>query len=97
MDRDGPLHWPVQPSGAVLEVRQSLKVALTGATGYTGGRLLRALRARGDEVFALARPASVTSELRSSGAVVVEGDLADAASLARLVEGSDAVLHVAAV
>ena len=29
--------------------------------------------------------------------MVVEGDLADATSLARLVEGSDAVLHVAAV
>ena len=74
-----------------------MKVALTGATGYTGGRLLRALRARGDEVAALARPASVTSELRESGARVVEGDLADAAALSRLVEGSDAVLHVAAV
>lgn len=74
-----------------------MKVALTGATGYTGGRLLRALRARGDEVAALARTASITSDLRDSGARVVEGDLADGLALSRLVEGCDAVLHVAAV
>ena len=74
-----------------------MRVALTGATGYTGGRLLRALRGRGDEVAALARPASVTGALRESGARVVEGDLKDASALSRLVEGSDAVLHVAAV
>ena len=36
---------------------------------------------------ALARPASVTSGAADSGATVVEGDLADAAALARLVEG----------
>jgi nucleoside-diphosphate-sugar epimerase len=74
-----------------------MRVALTGATGYTGGRLLRALRGRGDEVAALARPASVTGALRESGARVVEGDLRDEGALSRLVEGSDAVLHVAAV
>jgi len=39
----------------------------------------------------------VTSDLRASGALLVEGDLRDTQVLARLVEGSDAVLHVAAV
>jgi nucleoside-diphosphate-sugar epimerase len=74
-----------------------MKVAVTGATGYTGGRLVTALLARGDDVRALARSASVTPGLRSSGAQVVEGDLRDAASLRRLCEGADAVIHVAAV
>lgn len=74
-----------------------MKVALTGASGYTGGRLLHALRARGDEVVALVRPASVTPELRSSGARIVEGDLAGFAGLERLVEGAEAAIHVAAV
>ena len=74
-----------------------MRVALTGATGYTGGRLLTALRARGDEVSALARPSSVTPELLSSGARVVEGDLRDAEAPQRLVEGAEAVVHVAAV
>jgi nucleoside-diphosphate-sugar epimerase len=74
-----------------------LKVALTGASGYTGGRLLSALRDRGDEVAALVRPASVTAALRSSGARLVEGDLGDPAALDRLMGGMDTVLHVAAV
>jgi nucleoside-diphosphate-sugar epimerase len=74
-----------------------MKVALTGATGYTGGRLLSALRQRGDQVTALVRPGSVTRVLTASGAALVEGDLRDPAGLDRLVRGADAVLHVAAV
>lgn len=74
-----------------------MRVALTGATGYTGGRLVAALRARGDSVRALARGASVTPELCASGVAVVEGELRDPDALRRLVEGVDGVLHVAAV
>jgi nucleoside-diphosphate-sugar epimerase len=74
-----------------------VKVALTGASGYTGGRLLSALRARGDEVAALVRPQSVTTELQASGARLVPGHLGDASALALLVEGAEAVVHVAAV
>jgi nucleoside-diphosphate-sugar epimerase len=74
-----------------------VRVALTGASGYTGGRLLRVLRARSDDVAALVRAGSMTEELRASGARVVDGDLRDEGALARLVEGADAVLHVAAV
>ncbi|MCL4821881.1 MAG: NAD-dependent epimerase/dehydratase family protein [Vicinamibacteria bacterium] len=74
-----------------------MKVALTGATGYTGGHLLRALLARGDQVTALARESSLTDALRGSGARWVSGDLRDEGALERLVDGVDAVLHVAAV
>jgi len=74
-----------------------VRVALTGASGYTGGRLLRALSARGDDVAALVRAASLTDELRTSGARIVEGDLGDERAIARLVESVDAVVHVAAV
>jgi nucleoside-diphosphate-sugar epimerase len=72
-------------------------VALTGATGYTGGRLLQRLLAGGHSVQALARPASVATVPRAPGVTVVEGALGDVAAAARLVEGMDAVLHVAAV
>jgi nucleoside-diphosphate-sugar epimerase len=72
-------------------------VALTGASGYTGGHLLAALRARGDEVAVLVRPRSLTDAVRSKASTVVEGDLGDAAAIDRLVAGQDAVLHVAAV
>ena len=74
-----------------------MRVALTGASGYTGGRLLQALRARGDSVAVLVRRASQTPALASSWARIVEGDLRDADSAPRLVEGADAVVHVAAV
>ncbi len=72
-------------------------MALTGASGYTGGRLLQALRERGDEVAVLVRPKSLSSTLAASAATIVEGDLSDAAAVDRLVAGSDSVLHVAAV
>jgi nucleoside-diphosphate-sugar epimerase len=74
-----------------------MRVALTGASGYTGGHLLAALRARGEEVSVLVRPASVSERIRSQASKVVEGALGDEAAAARLVEGVDAVVHVAAV
>jgi nucleoside-diphosphate-sugar epimerase len=74
-----------------------MKVALTGASGYTGGRLLEMLVARKHDVTALVRPASVTSYLRSHGARIVEGDLASVTAIEQLVCDADAVVHVAAV
>jgi nucleoside-diphosphate-sugar epimerase len=74
-----------------------MRVALTGASGYTGGRLLEALRARGDEVAVLVRPQSVSERVRARASRVVEGILGDGAAAARLLEGADAVVHVAAV
>jgi dihydroflavonol-4-reductase len=74
-----------------------MRVALTGASGYTGGRLLEALRARGDEVAVLVRPHSVSDRVRSLASRVVEGVLGDVAAASGLVEGADAVVHVAAV
>jgi nucleoside-diphosphate-sugar epimerase len=74
-----------------------MRVALTGASGYTGGRLLEALVSRGDEVSALVRPGSLTAALRERATRVVEGSLGDREAAARLLEGTDAVVHVAAV
>jgi len=72
-----------------------LRIALTGATGYTGGRLLERFRGRGHDVTALARPGS--SRIVDPGVHWIEGDLADRDALARLVAGAEAVVHVAAV
>jgi nucleoside-diphosphate-sugar epimerase len=74
-----------------------VKVALTGASGYTGGHILKRLLARGDTVKALVRESSVTSELQASGAEMVKGVLGNADDARRLVESADAVMHVAAV
>jgi dihydroflavonol-4-reductase len=73
-----------------------LKIALTGATGYTGSRLLATLLSRGHDVRALVRGSSARPP--GDGSVVwVEGDLRDADAPQRLVDGVDAVVHVAAV
>jgi len=74
-----------------------MKVALTGASGYTGGHLMRRLLARGDSVKALVRESSVTKELTASGAEIVTGVLGSASDSRRLVAGCEAVMHVAAV
>jgi dihydroflavonol-4-reductase len=73
-----------------------VRVALTGATGYTGGRLLARLRADGHQVAALAR-AGARLPAGPNGIRWVEGDLRDTEALRRLVDGVDAVVHVAAV
>jgi nucleoside-diphosphate-sugar epimerase len=74
-----------------------MRVALTGASGYTGGRLLQALRARGDEVSVLVRTRSLTGTIASLASRVVEGVLGDPGAAWQLVEDADAVVHVAAV
>lgn len=68
-------------------------MALTGATGFLGAAVARELIARGWRVRALVRrwPAG----LSGLGVELVIGDLSEAAALARLVAGVDAVVHVA--
>lgn len=67
------------------------RLAITGGTGFVGQTLLDL--AGGHEVKALARrlPAA------RAGVEWVAGDLQDGAALARLVDGADAVVHVAGV
>ena len=72
-------------------------VALTGATGFVGGHLLRRLLAEGWQVRALARRPGALAEKLPEGAAVslVPGDLESESALAELVAGSDAVVHCA--
>jgi dihydroflavonol-4-reductase len=67
---------------------------VTGATGFVGWHVARALLERGDSVRALARDPAKLREL--SGVQGVQGDLRDPASLERAVEGCSVVFHVAA-
>ena len=56
-------------------------ILLTGATGYVGGRLLKALEAAGYPVRCLARRPDFLAPRVSAGTEIVRGDCLDAASL----------------
>ena len=74
-----------------------MRVFLTGGTGFIGGWVARKLRERGDDVVVLARSPDRASNLVRLGCELVEGDLSDAEAIRRGVQGSDAVIHCAAV
>jgi dihydroflavonol-4-reductase len=69
---------------------------VTGGTGFVGANLARELLAAGATVRVLARPGGDRRTLDGLKVEVVEGDLLDAASLARACAGVDTVYHVAA-
>ncbi|WP_232820920.1 hopanoid-associated sugar epimerase [Dyella sp. C11] len=69
---------------------------VTGATGFVGSAVVRRLLREDHRVRVLARPGSDRRNLQGLDVDVVEGDLTDASSLARLCDGCDALFHVAA-
>jgi nucleoside-diphosphate-sugar epimerase len=73
-----------------------MKVMVTGATGFTGGHLARALKARGYEVRGLLRDPAKSSALERAGIVPCVGDLTDTTAVQRAAEGCDVVYHIAA-
>jgi dihydroflavonol-4-reductase len=73
-----------------------MKALVTGATGFVGAAVARALSAAGWQVRVLARSGSNRANLRGLVAEVSEGDLADRASLELALVGCDALFHVAA-
>jgi nucleoside-diphosphate-sugar epimerase len=74
-----------------------VKVLVTGAAGFLGGHVVDMLAERGDEVRAMALPTENASRLRAlPGVEVVQGDLTDAESLKRAVQGVERVYNVAA-
>jgi nucleoside-diphosphate-sugar epimerase len=69
---------------------------ITGATGFVGGHLAEACKARGLAVRTLARSGSDTSVLDRLGIEVCRGDLTDTQAVRKAAEGVDLVFHCAA-
>jgi len=71
-----------------------VRAFVTGATGFIGGHLVDALRARGDEITALVRDPGRAREIARRGAHIVVGGLG-AGNLRELMAGHDIAYHLA--
>jgi uncharacterized protein len=67
--------------------KNNVNIALFGASGTIGQRILKEARSRGHQVTVVARNTS-----RIDGIPAVTGDVLDAASIAEAVKGNDAVI-----
>ncbi len=73
-----------------------MKALVTGATGFVGAAVVRALLAAQWEVRVLARKGSNRRNLNALPVEIVEGDLKEVSSLEHAVAGCPALFHVAA-
>src|ERR1700690_671052 len=73
-----------------------MRVFLTGATGFIGHHVAKALAAEGADLRLLTRKTSNLANLEGIPGETVVGDLSDPASLRFALQGCDAVVHGAA-
>ncbi len=72
-----------------------MHVFLTGASGYIGSSVLRALVAHEHEVTALVRSDQKAQHVRDAGGRALVGDVTDTDVVRRLAHEADAVVHTA--
>jgi nucleoside-diphosphate-sugar epimerase len=73
----------------------TMRVFVTGATGFIGTELVKELIEAGHQVRGLTRSDAGVEQLKAVGAEVLRGDLTDLDSLRRGPTGMDAVVHLA--
>jgi len=72
-------------------------ILLTGATGFVGGHVVRALRGSDRSVRCLVRRQDRAQGLTALGCELAPGDVTDAASIRSAVEGVETVVHLVAI
>ena len=73
-----------------------MKALVTGANGFTGSHLVKALEQNGDTVLGLVRKSSNLSRLSNCNVQLIYGDLSDRDALRTAMTGVDTVFHTAA-
>src|SRR6202035_5709316 len=73
-----------------------MRVFVTGATGFLGSHVARALAEQDADLRLLVRPTSNLKNLEGLKAETATGDLRDSASLEKGIAGCEVVFHVAA-
>jgi dihydroflavonol-4-reductase len=73
----------------------SMKIFITGATGFIGRHLIRRLKETQHELRCLARKTSQVGTLEEAGAMIVRGDVTDKQSLLAGMRGCDWVVNLA--
>ncbi len=92
-----PQDRPAPDPAAVTQIEPGDRVVVTGASGFIGSAVTRALLARGADVVALVAPGADERNLDGTGVQRAMADIRDAATVRAVCRGARFVFHVAAV
>jgi dihydroflavonol-4-reductase len=88
---------PAAQVSRVACLDRGTRVVITGAAGFIGSAVARALRTRGAQVVAVVEPGADDRGLRGTGAERVVADIRDAAAVRAACQGARFVFHLAAI
>ena len=82
---------PLMPAGEVGSPKKNITIALLGATGMSGGYILREALLQGYDIRALARTPEKLQAVKDQ-ITIIKGNARDLSSIEELLQGSDVVI-----
>jgi ornithine--oxo-acid transaminase len=97
--RDQPLaaHGTIAAEAAASAIESGDRVVITGASGFIGSAVVRAVQAAGADVVAVTEPGADNRNLSGLGVDIATADVRDAAALRSVFAGARYVFHLAAI